>query len=244
MVDAGKGGNSLCYDIGVKNVKNVQDLYNAIFNGIRNVNGSKSSTFPTTGATHAVQLASGHDMTLQQYPNGKLTITRVSNRLVFCDGIIGKVTQPADPGQHLWVQGDEKAAQATAMYLPKTTLSSMYRNGAWEPTNDNPEPDPLFSDCVSTRDKASSFLNSANAAIDYLVNSNTTLGAELSRLGYMSSNLINEHENVTNAESVIRDADMAKAMTDYTKHNVLAQAAQSMLAQANQNSSNVLSLLQ
>lgn len=46
------------------------------------------------------------------------------------------------------------------------------------------------------------------------------------------------------SESTIRDVDMTKAMTEYTKSNVLAQAAQSVLAQANQNSSNVLSLLQ
>ena len=50
-------------------------------------------------------------------------------------------------------------------------------------------------------------------------------------------------ENVTASESTIRDADMAKEMTEYTKNNVLMQAAQSMLAQANQSSSNVLSLL-
>ena len=51
-------------------------------------------------------------------------------------------------------------------------------------------------------------------------------------------------ENSQSAESVIRDADMARAMTDYTKSNILAQTAQSMLAQANQNTSAVLSLLQ
>lgn len=244
MNDSGKGANSVCYDIGVKNVTSVQDLYNAIFNGIKSVNGSKTNKFSTTGFTEAVQLAPGHDMTLQRYSNGKLTITRTSNRLVFCDGIIGTVSQPADPGQHLWVQGDEKASQATQMYVPKTTLASLYKAGAWEPTEENPEPNPLLSDCVSTRDKASSFLNNANIAIDYLLNANTTLGAELSRLGFMSNNIVNEHENVTNAESVIRDADMAKAMADFTKNNILTQAAQSMLAQANQNSSNVLSLLQ
>lgn len=70
------------------------------------------------------------------------------------------------------------------------------------------------------------------------------LGSELSRLEYMSGNLTTAHENTTSAESVIRDADMAKAMADFTKNNILTQAAQSMLAQANQNSSNVLSLLQ
>ncbi len=51
-------------------------------------------------------------------------------------------------------------------------------------------------------------------------------------------------ENVQSAESTIRDADMAKEMTEYTKNNVLVQSAQSMLAQANQNGSAVLSLLQ
>ncbi|MBQ7165081.1 MAG: flagellin, partial [Clostridia bacterium] len=51
-------------------------------------------------------------------------------------------------------------------------------------------------------------------------------------------------DNVTNAESTIRDADMAKEMMNYTRNNILLQTSQSMLAQANQNSSAVLSLLQ
>lgn len=66
----------------------------------------------------------------------------------------------------------------------------------------------------------------------------------MSRLSYTSSNLTTASENVQSSESTIRDADMAKEMTEYTKTNVLAQAAQSMLAQANQNVSGVLSLLQ
>ena len=50
-------------------------------------------------------------------------------------------------------------------------------------------------------------------------------------------------ENLTASESVIRDADMAKEVTEYTKQNILSQAAQSMLAQANQLHSSILSLL-
>ena len=61
---------------------------------------------------------------------------------------------------------------------------------------------------------------------------------------YTSNNLTTASENVQSSESTIRDADMAKEMTEYTKNNVLLQAAQSMLSQANQNSSAVLSLLQ
>lgn len=66
----------------------------------------------------------------------------------------------------------------------------------------------------------------------------------MSRLSYTSNNLTTAAENVQASESTIRDADMAKEMTEYTKSNVLAQSAQSMLAQANQNASGVLSLLQ
>ena len=90
----------------------------------------------------------------------------------------------------------------------------------------------------------------ANAAIDVLdrslqkaLSQQTGIGAVESRLQYTSKNLTLESENVTAASSVICDADMAKEMTAYTKNNVLLQASQSMLAQANQNSSSVLSLL-
>ncbi|MBE6102558.1 MAG: flagellin [Selenomonas ruminantium] len=91
----------------------------------------------------------------------------------------------------------------------------------------------------------------ANAAISVLDNAvqkaldqQTTIGAIQSRLEYTSSNLTTSSQNVQASESTIRDADMAKEMTNYTKNNVLLQAAQSMLAQANQSSSSVLSLLQ
>ena len=81
-------------------------------------------------------------------------------------------------------------------------------------------------------------------AIEKVLDQQTTIGAIESRLKYTQANLTTASENTVSAESVIRDADMAKEMTEYTKNNVLMQAAQSMLAQANQNSSGVLSLLQ
>ncbi len=81
---------------------------------------------------------------------------------------------------------------------------------------------------------------SINRALDY----QTKIGSIISRLEYTANNLTTASENTQSAESVIRDADMAKEMTNYTKNNVLMQSAQSMLAQANQNSSSVLSLLQ
>ena len=98
--------------------------------------------------------------------------------------------------------------------------------------------------CVRTRKKAERFLADIDQALKYLLDSSTMLGAEAQRMDVMNSNIITAHENTTASESTLRDADMAKEMMEYTKANVLAQASQSMLAQANQNSSQVMSLLQ
>ena len=97
---------------------------------------------------------------------------------------------------------------------------------------------------LATIDQANAAISVFENALQKALDQQTTIGAILARLEYTSSNLTTSSENVQAAESTIRDADMAKEMTDYTKSNVLLQAAQSMLAQANQNSSAVLSLLQ
>jgi flagellin len=97
---------------------------------------------------------------------------------------------------------------------------------------------------VATQDKANAAVDVFDNAIQKALDQQATIGAIESRLEYTSNNLTTSSENVQAAESTIRDADMAKEMTEYTKNNVLLQAAQSMLAQANQNSSAVLSLLQ
>ena len=97
---------------------------------------------------------------------------------------------------------------------------------------------------VATPTKANGAIAAFDSALQKALDQATTIGAIEARLEFTSSNLTTESENVQAAESTIRDADMAKEMTNYTKNNVLLQAAQSMLAQANQNSSAVLSLLQ
>ena len=97
---------------------------------------------------------------------------------------------------------------------------------------------------VSTQGKANAAINVLDNAVQKALDQQTTIGSVESRLEYTSSNLTTASENVQASESTIRDADMAKEMTNYTKNNVLLQAAQSMLAQANQSSSSVLSLLQ
>ena len=80
-------------------------------------------------------------------------------------------------------------------------------------------------------------------AIDLVNSQRAIYGAAQNRLEHTINNLGTTHENLSAAESRIRDTDMAKEMTTFTKNNILQQAAQSMLAQANQLPQNVLGLL-
>ena len=97
---------------------------------------------------------------------------------------------------------------------------------------------------VSSHANASSAMSKITAAIKTVSAARSRLGAKQNRLDYTINNLENYSENLTSAESQIRDTDMASEMTNYTKNNILQQAAQSMLAQANQSTQGVLSLLQ
>ena len=81
-------------------------------------------------------------------------------------------------------------------------------------------------------------------AINNVSSQRSALGALQNRLEHTIANLDNVSENTSSAESRIRDTDMAKEMVNYSKNNILAQAGQSMLAQANQPNQGVLSLLQ
>lgn len=96
---------------------------------------------------------------------------------------------------------------------------------------------------LATRPDAKRALRTFDKAISKALDQATEIGALQGRLGYTEDNLVTARTSTTDAESRIRDADMAKTMTEYTKSNVLSQAAQAMLAQANQSMGQVLSLL-
>ncbi len=105
---------------------------------------------------------------------------------------------------------------------------------------------------IKTYNTVSSFSNSSDArtkldtikaAIEGISTIRSTFGAMQNRLEHTIDNLDNVVENVTAAESRIRDTDMADEMVKYSKNNILTQAGQSMLAQANQSTQGALSLL-
>ena len=97
---------------------------------------------------------------------------------------------------------------------------------------------------VADYQTANATLSAVQTAINKVSTQRSALGALQNRLEHTVANLDNVSENTSSAEARIRDTDMASEMVNYSKNNILAQAGQSMLAQANQSTQGVLSLLQ
>lgn len=97
---------------------------------------------------------------------------------------------------------------------------------------------------VDTYEMANNSITAIQDAINKVSSQRSALGALQNRLEHTIANLDNVAENTQAAESRIRDTDMASEMVEYSKNNILAQAGQSMLAQSNQSTQGVLSLLQ
>ncbi len=97
---------------------------------------------------------------------------------------------------------------------------------------------------ISTQEGAAAALDTIKSAINYVSDVRGTLGATQNRLDHTINNLSVMEENIQDAESTIRDTDVADEMMAYTKNNILIQSAQAMLAQANQVPQGVLQLLQ
>ena len=130
------------------------------------------------------------------------------------------------------IQHTDKAGMNIHIKIPQMTLDHIF--------------DPLP---VTSKDSRDALLGKPNPpgildnGLRYLLDAATLVGAQNRRSEFTAENITTETENLTASESVIRDADTATEMTDYTKQNILMQAAQFMLAQANQLHSSILSLL-
>ncbi len=97
---------------------------------------------------------------------------------------------------------------------------------------------------IATQEQAAKAIDAIKSAINYVSDVRGTLGATQNRLDHTINNLSVMTENIQDAESTIRDTDVAEEMMAYTKNNILIQSAQAMLAQANQVPQGVLQLLQ
>jgi len=139
----------------------------------------------------------------------------------------------------LGIAGEKEAGKAVAKNGSEASFTAT-KNVTDGTTNTGAE----YALDVSTHEKATAAVSVINDAIESVSAERSKLGSYQNRLEHTINNLGTSSENLTTAESRIRDVDMAKEMMEFTKNNILSQAAQSMLAQANQQPQGVLQLLQ
>ena len=166
------------------------------------------------------------------------------------DGILDNVIKEKRKvyANRLVIQHTDKASMNILVDVPQTSIDHIfgYIRGNYEPSYYNVMTSEMREKLLGTRDPVTGIETKGilDKGIDYLTDAATLVGSQINHMEYADANITVEQENAMASESVIRDADMAKTMMEYTKYNVLSQAAQAMLAQANQEPSMVLSLLQ
>ena len=144
------------------------------------------------------------------------------------------------------------AMKADVSAIQKAINDGITNNGATYAVTENVIADKttvgqattLTNPSVKDYASANATIDAVQKAINSVSSQRSALGALQNRLEHTVANLDNVSENTSSAESRIRDTDMADEMVEYSKNNILAQAGQSMLAQANQSTQGVLSLLQ
>lgn len=226
------------YRIGINGANTIREIEDSLYNAVTSISGSVNPLLVgVTGYDNAVGAAlltpEGHNMQISKGSDGRYMLVQNSWEMWVYNGVLhdqrgmtgyvdGKVGKP------LIIHTGPKQNQELRIFINSMSPIAMGLNGA----------------SVLTRSKASAAMGICDRALDYALNENTRMGAYMSRLDFTKENLVTAHENVTAAKSTILDADMAATMTEFHKQNVLTQSAQLMLAQSNQNSSRVLSLLQ
>ena len=205
-----------------------------------------------TGGTLVIYDTRAEPLNSTKYP------TRQSLGAKITDGVVTDLikTEKEVPvnEKRLVIQDTDKDSQQIILRIPQSTLNHIFQvkfDEVYDPSRYNVLTKrnrnfllgwQAYGADAGTH-KADTHMGALDRGINYLLDSITLVGAQGARLEMTESNVVTQLENETNSESTIRDADMAKEMTALTKSNVLAQAAQAMLAQANQNSAAVLSLL-
>ena len=184
-----------------------------------------------------------------------VSLLRDAGENAFADGMIAITS---NGGYKLSSDGASYDALADAKSVGISLLGSQYASlagNAWDDLLSNSRKSGVTiggfgasvtfsSPTVSDYDKSNATLQAVQAAINVVSTQRSALGAIQNRLEHTVANLDNVAENTQAAESRIRDTDMASEMVEYSKNQILAQAGQAMLAQGNQATQGVLSLLQ
>ena len=212
--------------------------------------GTASINLTATGATVTINLATGVGYSATDIQNmlTKMTATASSedqrNILAAAKGatVVGQGVKATDTTIANLTNNGKAKGEALTLQIGDT--SDDFNKLAVSIRATDSEALAIDELDISTQAGAADALDVIKAAINYVSDVRGTLGATQNRLDHTINNLSVMEENIQDAESTIRDTDVAEEMMAYTKNNILIQSAQAMLAQANQVSQGVLQLLQ
>lgn len=236
---------------------------NASALGLHNISGTTSQAQTgkkVTGFTfgqYSTTTISATDTFSGQIDTAVTSLQEIVSNAADSAGYMRQLNMTTGSAYYLDAKNDKYLTANSAMLMDvfnmKDTISTSLRsNAATYADTENVTADKvtvgkgttLTKPNVSDYASANATIDAVQKAINSVSSQRSALGALQNRLEHTVSNLDNVSENTSSAESRIRDTDMADEMVQYSKNNILAQAGQSMLAQANQSTQGVLSLLQ
>ena len=245
------------YVIGVKNVTDKSELASTIFNGV-------AVSMDQTGDSFIIDK---HDLGMKRDGND-IYFTKADNlAMMFSNEIVPTDTEPLvfveRETSSLWIQDGTLAGQHINTYIKSlqtqdlkgeifndadiatlNSISDSTERAEYRALLTKADRMTIDDISVATREDARVAMRVIDGALDYALDEQTTLGADVKRLNYVDENIMTKTENLQETDSNIRDTDVPKEMTKFVKYNILTQAAQFMLAQINQNGASVLNLLQ
>lgn len=246
------GTSSLDIDtlvVDVSDVDSVESLVKTLYRGDGDKNPQGLSQFLSSSSQNFRVAADYSAGTLTIYDNRKYTVLngQTDKGAKIANGIVDNVVNDYRNTyvNDLVIQHTDKSSANIHIKIPQTTMDQIfgYKVGAAS----------LDDYTVLTADKREFLLGqdyptkvrgALDKGIQYLIDANTLIGAQIVHMESADANIITEVENTTAAESVIRDADIAKSAMDRATADILSQSTMAMLSQFNHSSSDVLNLLQ
>ena len=231
--------------IDVSDVNSVDSLVKTLYQGDGDKNRQGLSQF-LANSSQSYRVAA-------DYSNGSITIydtrrTSISpSKARIANGVLDNVVNDYRNTyvNNLVIQHTDKASANINVRIPQTTLDQVfgYKIGAGS-LDDYSVMTSEKREFLLGQDYPTPIKGALDKGIQYLIDANTLIGAQIVHMESADANIITEQENTTAAESTIRDADIAKSAMDHATANILSQSTMAMLSQFNHSSSDVLNLLQ
>ncbi len=246
------GGSGMDIDtlvVDVSDVTSLDSLLKTLYKGDGDKNKQGLSQFLSNSSQNFRVAADYSAGTITIYDNRKYTVLngQTEKGAKIANGIYDNVVNDYRNTyvNDLVIQHTDKSSANIHVRIPQTTMDQIfgYKVGAAS-LDDYSVMTAEKREFLLGQDYPTPVQGALDKGIQYLIDANTLIGAQIVHMENADANIVTELENTTAAESTIRDADIAKSAMDSATANILSQSAQAMLSQFNHSSSDVLNLLQ